>query len=78
MSINLTEKEAYAAMYAYLNALYESTKSDDLGGFLSDMSTLEDGTTADPAVWHECLECVNQAKQAQVDTSLGIQIPEGR
>jgi len=76
MSINLTEKEAYAAMYAYLVAVYERTQSDDLGGLLGDMSTLADGETADPAVWHEWLECVNQAKQNKVDTSLRIQTLE--
>jgi hypothetical protein len=63
MSINLTEKEAYEAMYAYLVTVYEKTQSDDLGGLLGDMSTVEDGKTADPAVWHEWLQCVNQVKQ---------------
>ncbi|MEH2237383.1 hypothetical protein [Nostoc sp.] len=73
MSINLTEKEAYAAMYAYLVSVYDRTQSDDLGGLLGDMSTLGDGETADPAVWHEWLGCVNQVKQGKVDTSLRIQ-----
>ncbi|MBD2310801.1 hypothetical protein H6G20_03785 [Desertifilum sp. FACHB-1129] len=78
MSINLTEKEAYAAMYAYLDAVYERTKLNDLGGLLGDMSTLEDGTTADPAVWHEWLRCVNQVKQSQIDIGLKIQTSEDR
>jgi hypothetical protein len=73
MSINLTEKEAYAAMFAYLVAVYEKTQSDDLGGLLGDMSTVGDGETADPAVWHEWLRCINQVKQSKVDTSLRIQ-----
>ncbi|MBD2449341.1 hypothetical protein H6G76_19685 [Nostoc sp. FACHB-152] len=73
MNIKLTEKEAYAAMYAYLVSVYERTKSDDLGGLLGDMSTVQDGTTADPAVWHEWLRCVTQVKHGEVDTSLKIQ-----
>lgn len=78
MSINLTEKEAYAAMYAYLVTVYDRTQSDDLGGLLGDMSTVGDGETADPAVWHEWLRCVNQVKQSKIDTSLRIQTLEGK
>lgn len=76
MSINLTEKEAYAAMYAYLVTVYERTQSDDLGGLLGDMSTIGDGETADPAVWFEWLQCVNRVKQDKVDTNLSIQTSE--
>lgn len=70
MSINLSEKEAFAAMYAYLNTVYERLQSDDLGGLLGDMSTLQDGGTADPAVWIEWLECIDLVKQGKVDTTL--------
>ncbi len=73
MSINLTEKEAYDAMYAYLVTVYERTQSDDLGGLLGDMSTIGDGKTADPAVWHEWLRSVDRVKQGKVDTGLRIQ-----
>jgi hypothetical protein len=70
MSINLTEKEAYAAMYAYLIKLYEITQSDDLGGLLGSMSTLPEGGTADPAIWNEWLQCVEQAKKGEINTDL--------
>ena len=70
MNINLTEKEAYNAMYQYLVKVYEMTKSFDLGGLLGSMSTLPDSGTADPAVWQEWLECVDNAKKGKVDTSL--------
>ncbi|MEH2282278.1 MAG: hypothetical protein V7K90_13265 [Nostoc sp.] len=72
MSINLTEKEAYTAMYAFLVQVYERTQSNDLGGLLGDMSTIEDSETADPAVWHEWLRCVAQVKQGKVDIDLHI------
>lgn len=71
--INLTEKEAYAAMYVFLVKLYERTQSDDLGGLLGDMSTTGDGETADPAAWHEWLQCVAQVKQGIFDVDLHIQ-----
>lgn len=70
MSTDLTKKEAYNAMYAYLVKLYEITKSDDLGGLLGSMSTLPSGEIADSAVWDDWLECVEQAKKGQVNTQL--------
>ena len=66
----MTEKEAYTAMYGFLEMVYERTKSSDLGALLGDMSTLGDQETADPAVWHECLKCVIQAKNGEIDTKL--------
>lgn len=38
----LTEKEAYAAMYKFLDNVYDRTQSDTLGSLLGDMSTLEE------------------------------------
>ncbi len=73
MTINLTEKEAYAAMFTFLEQLYNWTKSDDIGGLLGDMSILPNGDTADPAIWHEWLECLSKAKQGKVDTSFRLE-----
>ena len=36
------------------------------------MGYLPDGDIADPAVWHEWLECVSKAKQGKVDAYLRI------
>ena len=47
-------------MFAYLEALWEETKSDDLGGFLGSMSFLADGGTADPAAWSDWLTAVKK------------------
>lgn len=68
----LTEREAYAAMYAFLADLYERTKSDALGAFLGGMSFLPDGQTADPALWHDWLECVERARKGEVDLRLNL------
>jgi hypothetical protein len=73
MTINLTEKEAYEAMFAFLEQIYNRTKSDDIGGLLGDMSILPDGDTANPAIWHEWLECVLKAKQGKVDVNFRLQ-----
>jgi hypothetical protein len=56
----LTEKEAFAAMVLFLEKFYETTKSDDVGALLGSMMVLGDGGTADPAIWEEWVECVNE------------------
>jgi hypothetical protein len=72
IDITLTEKEAYTAMYAYLVKVYERNQSDDLGALLGDMSTLEDGETADPAVRDEWLECIEQVKEGNISTDFKL------
>jgi len=59
---NLTLKEAYAAMYVFLEKRYNQTKSDDIGGMLGDMSFLQDGSTADPATWGDWLKSIGLGK----------------
>lgn len=65
----LTVLEGFQAMYAYLEAHYSRVKADEIASVLSDMSTLEDGSTADPAAWKDWLDAVKLAKQG-VDTRL--------
>jgi len=55
----ITEKQAYAAMFQFLDRQYEFRKSDVLGDLLSEMSLLPDGGTADPAVAYHWLRAVN-------------------
>lgn len=55
----MTEQQAYAAMFHFLEQIYERTKSDDLAGLLGGMSLLTDGSPADPAItndWHDAVE----------------------
>lgn len=56
-------KDAYNAMFRYLENLYALTKSEDLGGFLGSMIILEDGKPADPAIWGDWLEAIESAKK---------------
>ena len=55
----MTDQQAYAAMFHFLEQLYVRTKSDYLGGLLGGMSLLRDGSTTDPAIeidWKEAVE----------------------
>lgn len=57
-----TQKEAYLSMFAFLERYYELTKSDDIGSLLGSMSLLQDGETADPAIWNDWLEAIEKVK----------------
>jgi len=72
MAINLTEKEAYEAMYAFLEQIYETTESNDIASVLGGMCFLPEGSTADPSVWSDWLECALRAKAGQVDANLRL------
>ncbi len=54
----LTERKAFEAMVLFLEGFYERTQSDDVGGLLSDLMMLEDGTTADTDAWEDWMEFV--------------------
>lgn len=55
-------REAYMAMFVFLDRFYNQTKSDDVGALLGDMSFLADGGTADPATWYDWIESVKRVK----------------
>ena len=63
----LTEEQAYAAMFHFIEQYYNRSKWDVLGMLLGSMSLLQDGSTADPAVaaeWHEAVEFALQGGKA--------------
>ena len=54
----MTEEQAYAAMYHFLDQYFQQTKSDDVGALLGGMSLL-DGEPVDAAVagdWEDAVE----------------------
>lgn len=59
--MHLTKKQAYMAMFYYLENLYQLTGSDDLGGFLGGMVILDDKSPADPAVMSDWEKALNKA-----------------
>ncbi len=67
---NLTEKQAFLAMYSFLDEYYQITKSDDVGSLLSSMSLLEDGGTADPAILSEWKDAVKKVLEGKVNAKL--------
>ncbi len=68
----LTSKQAYLAMFSFLEAYYERGKSDEIGGMLSSMSLLEDGGTADPAIANDWNDAVSKVLNYEVDANLKL------
>ena len=61
MEKKLTLLEAYKAMYELLRDLYyREGQPDNLGVYLSDLQLLENGNTADPALWDDWLMVVKR------------------
>lgn len=64
---SLTAEEAYLATFALVEKRYRLTSSDDLTSFLSDMSLMFSGRTADPALQDDWEEFVRLAHAGKVD-----------
>ena len=69
----LTKKEAFLAMYSFLEHEHEVSKSNDIGGLLGSMSLLQDGGTADPAVMQDWENAIKKVKARKVNAFLEIQ-----
>ena len=70
--MNLTEEQAYLAMFSFLEAEYLLTSSDEIGGLLGSMSLLPGGSTADPAVKEQWKESVDRALRGEVNAVLTL------
>lgn len=68
----LSQQEAYAAMFAFLEHHYRLTQSADLGALLGSMSLLPDGGTADPAIREYWLQAVRKAASGNVKLNLEL------
>jgi hypothetical protein len=68
----LTEHQAFLAMYAFLEAEYETTQSDDIGALLGSLSLLGDGLPADPAMLDHWKAAVSAARAGEVDAALRL------
>jgi len=47
-------------MIFFLEALYERTQSDEIGGLLGSLQLMDDGRPFDPAAWHDWVEAVKK------------------
>ncbi|MBO0930511.1 hypothetical protein [Fibrella aquatilis] len=65
MENQLTIKEGYMAMIAYLENLNSLVESDELPSFLGSMALMKDGSTMDPAAWEDWIDAVNQVIAAR-------------
>jgi len=72
MSRKLGHDEAYLAMFAFLEAHYFRSKSDDIGVLLGDLSLLSDGSPADPAVTEDWSNAVAAARAGKVDATMKL------
>ena len=68
----VTKREAFLAMYAFLESYYSLTNSDDVGGLLGGMSVLPDGSCVDPAVLEEWEESVQKVMAGKVNAQLQL------
>jgi hypothetical protein len=68
----LTDEQAYAAMFYFIEQLYKRTKSDELGGLLGSMAVLKDGFPADPAIIQEWQEAVQYVLKGGTSGSLTL------
>jgi hypothetical protein len=51
---------ALRAMFLFWNDVYIRTRSGEVGDVLSDLSLLEDGSTADPAAFEDFCRCIER------------------
>jgi hypothetical protein len=61
MSDQLSTREAYEAMFRFLEAHYDRTGSHELGTLLGGLAIDEDGEPMDPAAWTDWLAAVRIA-----------------
>jgi len=69
---DLTPKQAYLAMYSFLDAHYQRTNADDVGALLGSMSLLPDGVPVDPAIAEDWRAAVQAAVTGAVDANLRL------
>ena len=69
---NLTEEQAFLAMYSFLDEYYQMIKSDDVGALLGSMSLLNDGGTVDPAIKSAWKTAVKRALDGKINAQLGL------
>jgi len=63
----LTLKQAFYAMFYFIENEYKLTKSDDMGALLGslDWTIWNDSGPADPAVWDDWIGAVEKAKKSK-------------
>jgi len=71
----ITVEQAYIAMFEYWLEVYKRTNSDEIGNVLSELSILEDGSSADPAAIKDWSRVVDRVVKGKYDIKFKI-LPE--
>jgi len=67
MTRTMTEKQAYAAMFAFLEAHYKRGPLEGIGWLLSSLALTPAGDSADPAMLYDWKDAVDRALSGDVD-----------
>lgn len=73
--MTMTDKQAYAAMFRFLEEMYQRTGSDELGALLGSMAVLANGSTADPAMFRDWQRAVQYSVSGAEAASLDLEPP---
>ncbi|NKC13803.1 MAG: hypothetical protein GKR94_16935 [Gammaproteobacteria bacterium] len=68
----LTDKDAYLAMFSFLEDYYKRTGSDEIGSLLSGMCLMNDGMPMDRAYWSEWELAVQKTLEGKVDADMRL------
>lgn len=69
---SLSSREAYLAMFSFLEDYYSRTQSDEIGSMLSGLCLMSDGKPMDPAYWDEWEQAVQKALNGNVDAEMRL------
>lgn len=72
MSKTLSKKQAYLAMFAFLENYYELSGADDVGALLGGLGLTVDGTPLDSAFWSDWEKSVKKVLDNEVDADLHL------
>jgi deoxyadenosine/deoxycytidine kinase len=64
----LTPLQAFQVMTAFLDMYYRYSRSDQIGALLGamDMNIFNNNQTADPAIWEDWIECLNNNNEPTI------------
>lgn len=72
MNEKMTKKQAYLAMFSFLEDYYERTRSDEIGSILSGMCLTKDAMPMDIAYWDEWEQAVKKSLDGHVDAEMRL------
>ena len=71
-SLHLSRIQAYVAMFAFLQAHWQRSGSDEIAALLGSMSLLADGRPVDPAVGADWEYAILSALDGRADAALRL------